>query len=254
VIFPFEEPLYRDAGISVQFVGHPLIDLARVTAPRDVFLAELGCDPTAPVVALLPGSRPNELRHILPDLARAAAIVATRIPRAQFLVARAPRLDDELFAPVTTSGALRGRVHVVDGRADDVLSASDVVLTASGTATVQAAIHERPMVIVYRLSPLTYRLLRHAVRVRHFGMVNLVAGEQVVPELAQDAFTPQAVADEAVSFLTDADRAGRVRAALKGVRASLGGPGASRRAAEAVLAVARRRREPERPVAIGAGA
>ena len=122
--------------------------------------------------------------------------------------------------------------------ADDVLSAADVVVTASGTATVQAALHGRPMVIVYRLAPLTFAIGRRFVRVHSYGMVNLVAGEPVVPELIQDAFTPENVARETVMLMTDASRAAAMRQALDGVRARLGAPGASARAAAAVLAVA----------------
>jgi lipid-A-disaccharide synthase len=123
---------------------------------------------------------------------------------------------------------------------DDVLAASDVVVTASGTATVQAALHGRPMVIVYRLSPMTYRMGRAFVKVGTYGMVNLIAGRPVVPELIQDAFTAPAVAREAVSLLTDTARAEAMRRDLADVRARLGGPGGSRRAAEAVLREAAR--------------
>ena len=136
---------------------------------------------------------------------------------------------------------------MVEGRADDVLAASDVVVTASGTATVQTAIHRRPMVIVYRLSALTYRIVKTFSHVRQAGMANLIAGEPVVPELIQDAFTPAAVADEVVAFLTDAERAERTRAALGRVRARLGSAGASRRTAERILSVAERRTRAARP-------
>ena len=122
-----------------------------------------------------------------------------------------------------------------------MLAAADVALTASGTATVQAALHDTPMVIVYRLSPLTYRLGRRLVTLDTFGMVNLIAGETIVPELIQDAFTPEAVAGEAVKMLTDHARAARVREGLARVRARLGGSGASRRAAEAILTLDSRR-------------
>ena len=122
------------------------------------------------------------------------------------------------------------------------LSASDVVVTASGTATVQTAIHERPMVIVYRLSPLTYRLGKRFVKVSTYGMANLVAGRRIVPELIQDAFTPDAVAHETARYFEDAEYAARTRAALAEVRARLGDGGASRRAAEQVLAVCGARR------------
>jgi len=125
----------------------------------------------------------------------------------------------------------------VTGEADAVLAAADVALTASGTATVQAALHDTPMVIVYRLSPMTYRLGRRLVTIGMIGMVNLIAGEQIVPELVQDAFTPEAVAREAISLLTDRSRAAEVKAGLARVRQRLGGSGASRRAAEAILRV-----------------
>ena len=245
VIFPFEEALYRGAGIPVAFVGHPLLELTAPIEARAPFLRSLGLDPAAPTVALLPGSRPNELRAILPDVARAAKRVRERVPGVQFVVARAPNLDDALLAPVGPLVAA-GAAVVVPDRTDDVLAAADVVVTASGTATVQTAIHQRPMVIVYRLSALTYRIVRAFSHVRHAGMANLIAGERVVPELIQDAFTPDAVADEVVSFLTDAARAERTRAALGRVRARLGSPGASRRAAERILEVAGRGTPPGR--------
>jgi lipid-A-disaccharide synthase len=129
-------------------------------------------------------------------------------------------------------------VKIVEHRTDDVLASADAAVTASGTATVQAALHECPMVVVYRVAPLTYRLLRRFVHVNMIGMVNLVAGERVAPELIQDAFTPEAVAAETVRLLTDAELRRRTKAALREVRAKLGGEGASRRAAEIVLETA----------------
>jgi lipid-A-disaccharide synthase len=236
VIFPFEEALYRDAGVPVEFVGHPFVDCAEAVVTRSVFLASLGLDPTAPTIALLPGSRPNEIRAILPVLVRASALIAERIPRVQFVLARAPGLAPALFAPL---GAMRPAPVIVDARPDDVLAASDVVLTCSGTATVQAAVHERPMVVMYRLSPLTYRLGKPFLRVDTYGMVNLVAGRRIVPELIQDDLQPEAVAAEAVGFLTDPVKAASAREALREVKLRLGLHGASRRAAEAVLRVAR---------------
>jgi lipid-A-disaccharide synthase len=191
-------------------------------------------------VALLPGSRPNEVRATVDTLAAAVPLVAARVPGVQFVVARAPHLADGLFGPLR--GVRGSRVVEVSGRADDVLSASDVVITASGTATVQTAIHERPMVIVYRVSRLTYRLGKRFVKLDTFGMANLVAGSRIVPELIQDGFTPEAVAAETIRYFEDAEYAARTRAALAGVRAALGAPGASRRAAEQVLAVCDARR------------
>ncbi|MYD70036.1 MAG: lipid-A-disaccharide synthase [Acidobacteria bacterium] len=243
VIFPFETEIYRQADIPVEFVGHPLLEVTTPSVAREPFLRELGLDPAAPTVALLPGSRPNELRAILPDVAHAARRIRERVPGAQFVVARAPQLDEDLFAPI---GPLvsAGVAAVVEGRTDDALAASDAVVTASGTATVQAAIHQKPMVIVYRLSAITFRIVKAFSHVPNAGMVNLIAGRQVVPELLQDAFTPDAVADEVVRFLTDTELAVRTRAALADVRDRLGSPGASRRAAARILESARRTGQP----------
>ena len=235
VIFPFEVEIYEKAGVPVEFVGHPLIDLVEVTQPRASTLRGAGLDPGAPTIALLPGSRPNEVRAILPALAQAVPLIRARIPNLQILLARAPSLPDALFAPAVVDA---GRLAIIEGRTDDVLAASDLAITASGTATVQAALHETPMIVVYRLSPLTYRLGKPFVKVDTYGMVNLIAGRRVVPELIQDDLTPARVAEEALAVLTDPSHAAQVRADLRQVRGRLGGPDASVRAAEAVLRVA----------------
>jgi lipid-A-disaccharide synthase len=234
VIFPFEAPLYESAGIPVQFVGHPLVDLARAEQPRSAFLAGLGLSPEAPTVALLPGSRPNELHQIAGTMSDAVAIIRARVSGVQFVVARAPNLPDELFAP------FRPDIAVVAGRTDDVLAASDVVITASGTATVQAALHGKPMVVVYRVSPLTYRLGKPFVSLDTYAMVNLVAGRRIVPELIQSDFTPERVADETVALLANTESQARTRELLTAVCQRLGTSGASGRAADAILEVARR--------------
>lgn len=241
VIFPFEAPIYRDGGVPVEFVGHPLVDLSLElpkVAAREMLCHAHGVDASAPMVALLPGSRANEVRRILPDMAAAAARIRQQVPAAQFIVARAAHLDDALF---DAARSLQPSA-IVEGQTDAVLAAADVALTASGTATIQAALHDTPMVIVYRLSPLTYQLGRRLVRVNAIGMVNLIAGEEIVPELIQEAFTPEAVAREAVSMLTDPVRADTIRKGLALVRAKLGGGGASARAARAILRIAMEKR------------
>jgi lipid-A-disaccharide synthase len=232
VIFPFEEAIYLKGGVPVEFVGHPLVDLAKPAEARDVFLRRLGLDPAAPTVAVLPGSRPGEVRRILPDLLAASDRIRAKVPGTQFVVARARHLEAGLFAAVSPPAV------TIEGQTDTVLASADVALTASGTATVQAALHDTPMVVVYRLSRLDYLLGRQFLKIDTYSMVNLIAGERIVPELIQHALTPEAVAEEAVSMLTDPARAARIREGLQRVRARLGGPGASRRAAEAVLQVA----------------
>jgi len=233
VIFPFEEPIYREAGVPVEFVGHPLVELTRTSTTRAEFLRAHALAADAPTVAILPGSRTNEVTRILPGLLASAARIREAVPRVQFVVARAPHLDDRLFAGTD--------VRLVEGETDAVLAAADLALTASGTATIQAALHDTPMVVVYRLSPMTYRLARRLVHVQSIAMVNLIAGEPIVPELVQDAFTPDAVAREAIAILTDPPRAARIRDGLARVRERLGGAGASRRAAEAILRVLSKR-------------
>jgi lipid-A-disaccharide synthase len=240
VIFPFEAPIYERAGVPVEFVGHPLVELAAARRERPAVLAAAGLDPGRPVVALLPGSRPNELRQILPTLVEAALAMTRTRPDLQFLVARAPSLSDPLFGPLDRLRSAGVAHAAVEGAADDVLASADVVVTASGTATVQAALHGRPMVIVYRLSPLTFAIGRAFVRVHAYGMVNLVAGHPIVPELIQDSFTPDAVAREVTALLTRPAQADAMRRDLADVRARLGGHGASARAAAAVLAAASR--------------
>jgi lipid-A-disaccharide synthase len=235
VIFPFEEAFYREAGVPVEFVGHPLVDITKNPAEGSQFLRANGLSPDAPTVAVLPGSRPNEVARILPDLVAACQRIQGQVRDAQFVIARAPSLDGSLFEVVRREGL--SPAVIVERETDAVLAAADVALTASGTATVQTALHDTPMVVVYRLSPTTYKLGRRLVKVDMFAMVNLIAGERIVPELIQEAFTPKAVADEAISMLTDRARAADIREGLARVRARLGGPGASRRAAEAILRV-----------------
>ena len=242
VIFPFEVPFYERAGVPVTFVGHPLLELTPPAVPRETFLRRHGLDPSKPVVAILPGSRTNELKEILPTLVPAAGLIAREVPGAQFLVGRAPHLHDELFAPLAAWPSGVTRPVVLEAATDDILASADVALVASGTVTVQGALHTCPMVVVYRLAAMTYRLGKPLVQLDTYAMVNLVAGRRVVPELIQDRFTPESTARHALQVLTDPAFAARVRNDLAGVRASLGTEGASRRAAEAILDVARRRK------------
>lgn len=231
VIFPFEEEIYTRAGVPVQFVGHPLIELATASAPREAILTGAGLDPSRPVVALLPGSRPNEVRHVWPTIVDALPKIRAAVPAVQFLLARAPGLDDGLFAGLTG-------VASITGQSDDVLSAADMAIVASGTATVQTALHDTPMVVVYRVTPLTYAIGRRLVGVTTFGMVNLVAGKTIAKELIQHDFTPEAVAAEVVSVLTSPERSATMKRELAEVKRKLGGAGATDRVADAIISTA----------------
>jgi lipid-A-disaccharide synthase len=237
VIFPFEVELYRAAGVPVEFVGHPLIELTEASAGRESVLGRLGLQPERPTVALLPGSRPNEVARTIPTLAAALPLIASRVPDVQFVVGCARELPESVFDPLRGASS---PVAFARDETDNVLASTDVAVTASGTATVQCALHERPMVVVYRLSGLTYQLAKRIVRVDHIAMPNLVAGHRIVPELVQEEFTPERVAVETIALLKDPHRHAAACAALRDVRQRLGGSGASGRAADAVLAVAKR--------------
>ncbi len=233
VIFPFEEPLYRERGVPVTFVGHPLVDLVRPAEDRAAFLAAQGLDPTRPVVAVLPGSRPQEVEHNLPPIAGALRLLRARRAELQLVLAVAPSLDPALF-----DRALAGLpVARVAGHSHALLGAASAGIVASGTATVEAALMDLPMVVVYRLSPITYALGRPFVRVPHYAMANLIAGREVVKELIQSDFRPESVTREVLALLEEPGRRDRVKEGLAEVRARLGPPGASARAAAIVARV-----------------
>jgi lipid-A-disaccharide synthase len=231
VIFPFEEPLYREAGVPVTFVGHPLVSLVTPVADPLVPRSELGLDPARPVVALLPGSRPKEVAHNLPPIAASVDALAAARPELQFVAAVAASLDPSLVR----RGLGDRNVTVVHDRTHVVLSAATAAIVASGTATVEAALVGAPMVVVYRLSPWTYRLGRRFVRVPYYAMVNLIAGRRVVPELIQSDFTAKRVLAEILPLLDGAEARGQMEKDLAAVREKLGGPGASARAAAIVV-------------------
>jgi len=230
VIFPFEEPLYRDAGVPVTFVGHPLVELARPATDRAAFLSAQGLDATRPVLAVLPGSRRQEVAHNLPPIAGALRLLQPRRGDLQIALAVAPSLDASLFdremagLPVAR---LAGHTHAI-------LKAAAAGIVASGTATVEAALLDLPMVVVYRVAPLTYALGRPFVQVPHYAMANLLAGREVVKELIQGDFRPEAVAAEVLALLEDPDRRKLMLQGLAEIRTRLGPPGASTRAAAVV--------------------
>jgi lipid-A-disaccharide synthase len=235
VIFPFEEALYREAGVPVTFVGHPLVDLVKPASDPAAFLSSVGLDPSRPTIAVLPGSRPQEVTHNLPPLAGALRLLTAQRPELQFGLAVAPGLDPGIFTRAFEGLALKP----LAGKTHALMSAATLGLVASGTATVEAALVEMPMVVVYRLAPLTYALGRPFVRVPHYAMANLIAGRRVVKELMQSDFTPEAVAREALALLDDPATTSALRTGLRLVRQRLGPPGASERAAKVVARLLR---------------
>lgn len=243
VIFPFEKRLYDAWGVNCEFVGHPLLDDLRTLPPRPLLRSQLGLDPGRPTVGLLPGSRRQEVRRLLPAMLGAMRHLKERLPGLQLVLAVAPSLEAGVVESIISSalggsGGTRGsglEVILISGKSDEVISASDGVVVASGTATLQAAIHEIPMVIVYRVSGLTYLLGRLLIHTEHIGLANVVAQERIVPELLQTQVTARAIEVEIYRILTDSAYAERIRKGLSQVRARLGPPGASSRAARIIL-------------------
>lgn len=228
VIFPFEEPLYRKAGVPVTWVGHPLLDV--LPAP----LAEREPVPV-PRIGLLPGSRPSEVRRHLPALLAAAARIARDFPRSEFSVFAAPSLPDAAYAPPRRGGACPPPFRIV--RESDYVQRSrlDLALTSSGTATLENALLGVPMVVLYRLSWPTYLIARSMVRVPYIAMANLLAGRRLVPELIQRDASPERIADAALDLLGHPGRLRALGRELALLRDALGGPGAVGRAADAIL-------------------
>jgi len=229
LVFPFEASLYAPHCEGAQFVGHPLLDRVTATRSRANTLARYGLDPDRVTVALLPGSRPKEIRYVLPRMLAAAEILG-RERGCQFALALAQTVErSEVEARVARSGA---RVQLIEGDTYNVIHAADLVLVASGTATLETALLERPMVIVYRLSSLSYALARLLVGVRFIGIPNIIRGQQVVPELVQGLATGPRIAAAARAVLDDAPMRTRMVHELAGLRSALGPSGAAARAAE----------------------
>jgi len=237
VILPFERDLYRRAGVPCTFVGHPLLDEVKLSYDRAELRKTFMLDSALPVVGLLPGSRGGEVRALLPVMLETATRLEHLYPGIQFVVAQAPTISDELLEELVAG--TRIKVRMVKDQASEVMAAADVVVVASGTATLQTAIVGTPMIIVYRASRLTYWLARSLIKVKWIGLVNLVAGRSIVPEVIQHDVTPERLTEEAAHLLRDRHASRQMREALGAVRDALGEPGASERAAAVVLAVCR---------------
>jgi lipid-A-disaccharide synthase len=227
-IFPFEEKFYGDAGVPVKFIGHPLVGAVKASQTRAQFCEEQKLDPAKPIVTLLPGSRHAELAQHLPVLRQACVLILREFP-GQFVIAAAHGHEAAELREGWPAGV---NPRLVEGQTYDALAAADAAVVSSGTATVEAALLDVPMVVIYRVTPLTALLARPLLRTPYFSMVNLIAGRAVVPELIQHDFTPERVAGEVFRLLRDSKAREDLRAGLDEVRQALGPPGAVERAAD----------------------
>jgi lipid-A-disaccharide synthase len=230
VFFPFEVPLYRAEGVDVEWVGHPLVESVKPSLSREEAFAQFGLDPLRPTVALLPGSRESEVKRLLPIFIEAARILQERIPDLQFVIPLASGLPGEILAPWVPQTSIP--LRAIEGKTYDVMNISDLLITASGTATLEGGILGKPMVIAYKVSPFSYLIGRLMVHVDHIGMVNLVAGKRIAPELIQKDANPGKIAGEAFSILQNPEIRRQMSESMKEIREKLWKPGAVQRAAE----------------------
>ncbi|MBX3345957.1 MAG: lipid-A-disaccharide synthase [Nitrospira sp.] len=237
-ILPFEEPLYKNAGVRCTFVGNPLLDEVAPTYDRDALRRQFGLTDDGPVIGLFPGSRKAELLEHVPLLLETVKRLVERHPTMQFVLAQASSVQDRFLADLLKGSPVP--IKVFRNMASEVMAASDLLVVKSGTSTLQAAVVGTPMILFYRApSWITYRLARLLIRVPWIGLANLVAGRGIVPELIHDEATPERLAQETVRLLTDRRAYDEMKVALRSVREALGTPGASHRAAETVLAECR---------------
>ncbi|HEX9023724.1 MAG TPA: lipid-A-disaccharide synthase [Geobacteraceae bacterium] len=233
VVFPFEVPFYEKEGVPVTFVGHPLVDTVYPTMNRSEAQADFGLDPARKTVGLFPGSRKGEIKNLAATILEAATLLKKHFPDLQFVLPLASSLTISDIAPFLDAPELN--IRVIEGRIYDVMQVCDAIISVSGTVTLEAALMGAPMVIIYRVSPLTYAVAKRLVKVEHIGICNIVAGERVVRELLQDDAEPAWITAEIARILTDDDYARQMRGKLAGIRAKLGSGGGSARVAEVVL-------------------
>lgn len=233
VVFPFEVPFYEKEGVPVNFVGHPLVDIVRPTTTRTEAQSCFGLDPARKTVGLFPGSRKGEIRNLLKTILEAAVLLRKHYPDLQFILPLASSLDRSEIDPFLESADLG--VTVVEGKIYDVMQVCDAIISVSGTVTLEAALMGVPMVIIYRVSPLTYAVGKRLIKVDHIGICNIVAGEKVVRELVQDDAEPGWIAAEIDRILTDEEYAREMRSKLACVKTKLGVGGGSAKVARLVI-------------------
>jgi len=225
VILPFEAPFYQKAGVPVTFVGHPMLDLVNVAMDRSSAAASFSLDPSRKIVGLFPGSRHNEIERLLPVIIAAAVRLKERFPDIQFILPLASTLKSNDIVPLLNAANLD--VTITRERIHDMVRACDAVISVSGTVTLEIALVGTPMVIIYKLSPLTYQLAKRLVKIDNIGLCNIVAGETVVRELIQEQANPATIAAEIERVLTDQTYHATITRKLGEVRAKLGQGGAS---------------------------
>lgn len=233
VILPFEVDTYATKGFTVNYVGHPLLDLVKPRYSKQDSRKKISIDENKTTIALLPGSRLSEVTKLLPEMLRAAEILAQKIPDVQFVLPLADTLEEKNISDISKSSPVK--IKVIAGLTYDVISSADLAIVASGTATLETALLGVPMIIVYKVSPLSYLVGRLIINVKNIGLVNIIANKTIVPELIQKDANGEPIATAALAILTNEGRKLEIIRELAAIRAKLGSPGAARRAAQLAL-------------------
>ncbi len=232
VILPFEAAYYRNQGVSVNFVGHPLLDYYEDSGENAQ--KQPG---SPPVIGILPGSRRSEIEKNLPVMLAAVSLLQRRFPEMQFLISLAPSIDRQWVQSFITPYTGTCRIELVAQGVAKIFEKADLIVAASGTVTLEIAMHGIPMVIVYRISPVSFMLGRALINVSHIGLVNLIAGEPVAPELIQEQANPKRIAAAVSQMIENPEETERIREKLRSVRARLGQPGASEKTADIAMSM-----------------
>jgi lipid-A-disaccharide synthase len=235
VIFPFEMAFYKKWHVPVTFVGHPLVDIVDSMTPGRPREEKENLKGDGLLIGLLPGSRNDEIRRLLPVMVQVADILSEQVPNIRFVIPVASSVDTALIETMVEGG--NSRLVIVSNRLSDVLDEATLVITASGTVTLEAAIAGTPMIIIYKVSAVSYWLGRLLIRVKHIGLANLVAGRSIVPELIQNEASAEKIANQALQMLRDEKGLAEIRRQLRQVAQGLGTPGASKRAAEVAMSL-----------------
>jgi lipid-A-disaccharide synthase len=233
VFFKFEEELYKTCDIPVSFVGHPLVDTVKVTRSREETLETYGLSKDKLTVALLPGSRANEISTLLGVMTQSAKLINSKLPDTQFIIAKYSALPMSMYAMAIKNSGLD--IKVAQGDTHNVVAGADFAIVTSGTATLETAIIGCPLVIIYKVNLLTYIIYKLVSMTKWIGIVNIIAGREISPEFLQYDAVPEKISASVISMLSDKNKSEAMREELKGVKDSLGASGASKRAATAII-------------------
>lgn len=233
VIFGFEEKLYREAGVKVSFVGHPFLDIVRPLWKKEETIKHLHLKHHTTKIALLPGSRAKEIERHLPAMLKACEIIKKQLPDAEFILSRRKDLDNSIYNKIIEISKIKP--HSLENRPYEIMDVADLVILSSGSATLETAIMQKPMVVVYKTSFLTWFLARNMIKIPDIGLVNVVAGKRIVPELIQFEVNPANIAKESLAILKNKAKQEDIKKDLKKIKEKLGEKGAAERASHSIL-------------------